>query len=220
MSNVVIVGSSGHASVIVDIINVEGKYNIVGFIDDFRKVGDTTLEIPVLGSSKDLPNLIKKYTLNGIIIAIGDNFIRKKVTSEIKIISPNLNFINCIHPSAIISKNVVIREGTVVMAGSIINPSVIIGAFCILNTNSSIDHDSEMLDFSSLAPNVSTGGGCSIGELSSIGIGSTLKHGIKIGNNTVIGAGSLVLKDIENNVVSYGVPTKIIRTRKVNDRYL
>jgi acetyltransferase-like isoleucine patch superfamily enzyme len=85
------------------------------------------------------------------------------------------------------------------MAGVTVNPCCSIGRFCILNTNASLDHDSSMNDFSSLAPRVATGGNCKIGACSAICIGATLVHGVSIGEHTVVGAGSTVLGDIESH---------------------
>ncbi|MBA7532225.1 Maltose O-acetyltransferase [subsurface metagenome] len=52
------------------------------------------------------------------------------------------------------------------------------------------------------------------GELSFIGIGATMILGIKIGKNVTIGAGSVVIKDIPDNVIALGNPAKIIKSKK------
>ncbi|MDH6018077.1 acetyltransferase [Vibrio splendidus] len=220
MKNIVVLGSSGHAKVIVEVIRKSNEYNIVGYIDNLRKVGESSLNLQVIGSESDLPTLISKHSLYGCFVAIGDNFTRKKVVDNIGKIAPSLKFVTAIHPNAIISDSVSIGQGSVVMAGAIINTSVDIGEFCIINTNSSIDHDCSLSDFVSIAPNVTLGGSCMIGQLSAIGIGTNLIHGVRIGENCVIGAGSLVLKAVEDNVVSYGIPAKGIRLRHVGEKYL
>jgi len=214
MDNIVIIGASGHAKVIIDIVNQEGKYDIVGLLDRFRDVGETMLGYPILGKDEDLPELIKSHTIKGAIIAIGDNFVRSKVATRIKEISPNLPFVSAVHPKASIAKDVSVGEGSVVMAGVSINPCSSIGRFCILNTNSSLDHDSILEDFASLAPGTTTGGNCRIGQYSAIGIGAVLIQGINVGKHTIIGAGSLVLKPIGSFVVAYGTPARTIRDRK------
>lgn len=220
MESIVLVGSSGHAKVLVDIVEKQGKYQIAGFLDRNRPVGEATLGYPVIGQEEDLPQLIQKYGLKGILVAIGDNFIRAKVATKIREISPGLAFIKAIHPSANIGKEVLIGEGTVVMAGAIINPSCSVGRFCILNTNSSLDHDCVMEDFSSLAPRVATGGNCRIGAFSAISIGATLIHRVTIGEQCVVGAGSTVLKSVEPFQVVYGTPARSIRSRKAGEKYL
>ena len=86
------------------------------------------------------------------------------------------------------------KRGTVVMPGAIVSAGTKIGEFCIINTNSSIDHDNIFENYSSTGPGVTTGGNVELGQCSHLGIGSTVKHQISIGDNTIIGAQSLVLK--------------------------
>ena len=51
-----------------------------------------------------------------------------------------------------------------------------------------------------------------------IGGGCVLLPGVSIGDNTVIGAGSIVTKDIPANVVAYGNPCRVIREIGEHDR--
>lgn len=220
MKNIIIIGSSGHAKVIIDIIEQEKKYNIIGLIDTFRKAGEITLGYSILGQEEDLPKIIEKYLVSGAIVAIGDNFLRSAIVEKIKKIAPNLLFISSIHPKASIGKDVSIGEGTVIMPGVCINSSSFVGKFCILNTNASLDHDSTLEDFASIGPGVKTGGYCHISSYSAIGIGATLVQKTHIGEHTVIGANSLVMKNIRSFSIAYGSPAKIIRSREKGEKYL
>jgi sugar O-acyltransferase (sialic acid O-acetyltransferase NeuD family) len=220
LDNIVIIGSSGHAKVIIDIVQKEGKYKIAGLLDRYRKIDEQTMGYRVLGKEEDLTELMNVYSLKGTIVAIGDNFIRSKVAARVREICPDLPFVSAIHPNASIATDVSIGEGTVIMAGVSINPCSSVGRFCILNTNSSLDHDGTMEDFASLAPGATTGGNCRIGEYSAISIGAVLIHGVHVGEQSVIGAASLVVKPIGSFVVAYGTPAKAIRNRQPGDKYL
>ena len=99
------------------------------------------------------------------------------------------------------------------MGGAVINSNTTIGEHCIVNTNSSIDHDCKMEVFSSLAPGVTTGGNVYIGEYSAISLGAKIIHNVVIGKHTVVGAGSTVLKNLPDNCVAYNTPAKIVRNR-------
>jgi sugar O-acyltransferase (sialic acid O-acetyltransferase NeuD family) len=219
MDDIVIIGSSGHAKVVIDIVQQEGRYNIIGLLDRYRTAGEETLGYRLLGKEETLAELAKSHAVKGVLIAVGDNFDRSKVVNRVRKICPDLPFVSSVHPKASIASDVSIGEGTVIMAGVSVNSSCSIGRFCILNTNSSLDHDSIMEDFSSLAPRATTGGHCRIGSYSAICIGAVLVRGIHIGANTVVGAASLVMKPIESFVVAYGSPAKVIRKRKPGDKY-
>lgn len=220
MSNIVLVGSRGHAKVIIDIVEREGKYRIAGLIDAFRNVGERTLDYPVLGSEADLPRLVTEYELTGAIVAIGDNMARSIVALKVAEYVPQVPFVSTVHPRATIGRDVVVEAGTVMMAGAVVNPGSRVGRFCILNTNSSLDHDSVMGEFSSLAPAAVTGGNCQIGRFAAISIGAVLRHGITVGEHSIVGAGATVLRDIDPYSVAYGSPARKMRDRLPGERYL
>ena len=220
MHKIIVLGSSGHAKVIIDIIEKSDQYQIVGLLDRYRSIGDTTMGYEVLGQEEHLPELTQQYELHGIIVAVGDNALRAQLVETVRSLTPDLIFVKAIHPNASVSRDVEIGEGTVVMSGVTINASCRIGGFCILNTHSSLDHDSIMDDFSSLAPGVCTGGNCRIGEYSAIGIGAKLKHQIDVGEHTVIGAGAVVTESIDAYTTAYGTPARAVQARGHGDKYL
>ena len=216
MKKILIFGTGGHAKVILDIISNEKKYEIAGFIDNELDEGQEVLNHKVLGADKDLISLIKKNSIFGGVIAVGNNYSRENISQKINNLCKDFNFINCIHSQAQIAMDVSIGVGNVLMAGSVINTSTSIGNHCIVNTNSSLDHDNSMLDFSSIAPNSATGGNVKIGKLSALGIGSTILPGISVGPNSIIGAGSLVLEDIPSDSIYFGSPAKFIRKNLID----
>lgn len=220
MKSILIFGAGGHAKVIVDIIEKQGKYNIAGFVDKYCSKNTVFMGYTVLGDDSSLKDIVSNYEICGGVIGIGDNSIRSKVRDLIIQVIPNFEFINCIHPKSILGKDVTLGGGNVVMAGAIINPSTKIKNHCILNTNSSIDHDGLMSDFSSIAPNTTVGGSVKIGDYSAIGIGANIFESIKIGRNCIIGGGSRVCHDTKDNSIYYGSPSKSIREHKIGDRYL
>ncbi len=101
-----------------------------------------------------------------------------------------------------------------------INSNSVIGNFCILNTNSSLGHDGYMGHYSSMAPRVCAGGNLILGEGSSICLGVNIIENITIGKHSVVGAGALVIGNIDSHVVAYGAPAKKIRNRMAGEPYL
>lgn len=220
MKNVVIFGASGHGSVVLDCIAKEGKYKPIGFLDSFKKKNTELNGYKILGNEFDLKFLKDKHQIFGGIVAIGDNWTRKLVVDKILSIVPDFNFISVVHPKTTIGIGVDIGKGTVVMPGVTINVNSTISDHCILNTNSSLDHDGFMGDYSSLAPNVCAGGNLILGEGSAVCLGSNIIENIAIGRHTVIGAGSLVIGNVESHVLSYGAPAKKIKNRVAGEPYL
>ena len=220
MENIVIVGASGHGSMILDCIEEQGRYNVLGFVDSFKDKGTEQNGYKVLGCELDLPGLMVKYDLRGVILAIGNNWTRKSMADRIGDIAPGLDFVTAVHPSVLIGKDVKIGRGSVIMPGAIVNANSTIADFCILNTNSSLGHDGCMEKFSSIASGVCTGGNLILGRFSAISLGSNIIENITVGEHSVIGAGSLVVKDVEGYSVVYGSPARFVRKRGVADPYL
>ena len=218
--DLIIIGSSGHAKVVIDVVEKEGRYNIIGLLDPVRPIGENTLGYEVIGTIDMIPSLIKNKSDCSFFIAIGDNWNRHKEMKHILDVHPEAIFASTIHPSAQIGREVTIGMGVVVMAGAIVNSSTKIGDFTILYTKSSVDHDCTVEPFVSLAPNATTGGTVNIGAFSAIGISASIKHGVKIGEHCVIGGGSMVLKNTESYTINYGVPSKKVGIRIEGDKYL
>ncbi len=220
MKNILIYGASGHSKMIIDILHKNNNYKIIGFVDSYKVINQTIYGYTILGNFDSLQQLIEKHKIESIVICIGENYSREKIYNKIINVAPNIEFIPVVHPSAIIAENIVIPEGTVVMAGAIVNANAKIGKFCILNTRSSLGHDSVIQDFSSLASNVTIGGNVQIGHCSAICFSTTIIQNIIIGNHTVIGAASLVIKSIGDYKLAFGIPINSISDRKPDSKYL
>ena len=210
----VIFGAGGHAVSVANVALSAG-YTIKHFVDKY-KIGLNLLGISIIGDIAELADL-EAYCFG---IAVGDNAARERIYDELQTKHSNLNFPSLVHASATISSFTSIGDGTVVMPKAVVGPNSKVGKFCLINTQSSIDHDCVMLDFSSLAPAAVTGGTVQIGLRSAVSIGATIKHGLKIGDDSVVGANSYLNKDLPNNQVAYGTPAQQVRTRNIGDAYL
>lgn len=215
-----VVGSSSHASVLVGAIELAGGYSIAGYLDDTLPRGAIRRGYLVLGGLNDAVSVCADQYINYVVIAIGDNWRRRKVYWDLTRNCPNLQFPVVRHPSAIIAASAEIGVGAAVLAGSHVGPGSRIGKFCIINTGSSIDHDCTMHDFASIAPGVFMGGLVQIGECSAIGVGASISDRISIGGHAVVGTGAVVVRDIPDLVVAYGNPARVKRSRPEGEKYI
>ncbi len=192
-------GASGHGKVIISTLESQ-KEIISGIFDDdiTKKLLD---DYQILGKYDSNFNSNEK-----IIIAIGDNTIREKKSTQII-----HQFGIAVHPSALIDRVTTIELGTVVFHNSVIQRGTKIGKHCIINTNASIDHDCVIEDFVHISPNATLCGTIKIGKGTHIGAGATILPNITIGKWCKIGAGSVVTKNIPDNCTVVGVPGKVIK---------
>jgi sugar O-acyltransferase (sialic acid O-acetyltransferase NeuD family) len=220
MKNIIIIGGGNQAHYTIDIIEKEGKYNIIGIIDSIHEVGSYRFGYKILGRQENIVELINQYQIQGGLITIGDNWIRHIVSNQILNLVPNFEFVNAIHPSVIIGNNVKLGVGITAMAGVIFNPKSEIGNFTFFATGAQIEHDCIISDFASVSAGSVTGGYVKLGKFSALTLGVIVLDRLEIGENTVVGAGSLVLKSLPSDVLVYGNPANIIRKRAIGEKFL
>jgi len=210
----VVVGAGGHAVSVANVA-ISAGYVVKCFVGNEKGVR-ILLGFHVVRDLAELDDLDS----HSYGIAVGDNAARERVYNKLVEKHGSLRFPALLHASAVVSSFASVGSGTVVMPNAVVGPNSQVGRFCLINTQASIDHDCIMRDFSSLGPRAVTGGGVHIGLRSAVAIGATIKHGLKIGDDSVLGANSYLNRDLPNNLVAYGTPARQVRSRKVGEPYL
>lgn len=205
MSEIVIIGYSGHAYVVAEAAVCSGL--LVSYYSERKEVGSNPYKLKYLGfeEDEDFPGWEKDYHF---ILGIGDNNIRSKVAK--KIAGHNKEILSVIHPSASLAKSVQIGAGTFIARNVAINPLARIGNYVILNTSSVIEHECVIEDGAHIAPGAVLAGNVCVGEKAFIGANAVIKQGVRIGKKVVVGAGTVVLKDIADGVKVIGNPGRIL----------
>jgi len=220
MKNIVLIGGGDQAHYTIDIIHKQGKYNIVGIIDAQEEIGSIKFGYKIIGRQDAIKQIAALYEVDGGVISIGDNWTRYYVAKEIRSYVSDFKFFNAIHPSCIIGEHVKFGEGIVAMAGVIFNPRSTVGDHTFFATGAQVEHDCIIGDYASISAGSITGGYVELGDFAAITLGVTVFDRTKIGKNSVVGAGSLVVKDLPDNVLAYGSPAKIIRKREAGEKFL
>ncbi len=200
-NRLIIIGAGGHGRVIADAALKIG-YTSICYIDD--NVDGEVIGFPIVGTSADIERLNDGST--DFIIGIGSNEIRKSIAEAYSV-----NWVSIIHPSAQIAFNAEIGKGTVVMANAVVNVCATVGEHCIINTSAIVEHDNVIEDYAHISPNVALGGTVRVGALTHIGIGATVKNNTEICSGCMIGAGSVVVKNIKEPGTYVGVPIRKTR---------
>lgn len=208
MNNLAILGASGHGKVVADCAEYAG-WKTIEFYDDAWPKCEANDIWPVIGTTKDLINKLSSY--DGVVIAIGNNY--ERIIKQTELLKHGASLISIIHPSAQVSKYVELGIGSVVMAGALINIGTKVGDSCIVNTGVIIDHDCDIGDGVHVSPGAHLAGGVIVGDCSWIGIGANIKQLTNIGSDVIVGAGAVVINDIENKSTVAGVPAKILSNK-------
>ena len=207
MKNLIIIGTGGFARELYwtakESIGYESDYLIKGFIDGDIKSPDTEyikLPLPLLG---DINNYVIEEN-DVFIIAIGTPSVREKLSIILK--EKKGNLINIIHKSAILQGHSDLGTGIIICAYTVIGSDVHIGDSVVINTASTVGHDSFIDDYTCLMAHVDITGFSRIGRKVYFGSGSRVLPHAKIDDNSFIGAGSVVLRHVKTGVKVFGVP--------------
>ena len=192
MNNIVLIGGGGHCKSVIDVIEQEGRFNIVGIVDRPELLKTKVLGYPVIANDSDLVNLAKKYQY--ALITVGQI---KSPSLRIKLfgLAIKANFVlpSVISPSAYVSKHAIIGKGVVVMHHALVNANASIGNNSIINSKSLIEHDVIIESNCHISTNVTINGNVKVEKNCFVGSGSITKESITIGSDSFIKAGSLVI---------------------------
>ncbi len=212
--SLVIWGTCGHARVVADIVRLEDRYSIIGFLDDYRPAGDALgfHDARVLGGRDALPSLARQG-VEAVLIAVGCPHVRLELAELV--MSHGLELATAVHPRAVVAGDVDVGPGSVVVAGAVVNPGSRLGLASIVNTLASVDHGCTLGEGATICPGARLGGDVAVERGAWVGIGATVREHIHVGAHSVIGAGAVVVDDVAPCTVVVGVPARVIRTLDV-----
>lgn len=201
---IVIIGSGGHARVVLDICRVTGAL-VRGFLDHSFQLGQAINGFPVLGDDRLLQddNFVRSHTF---IIGLGQQNLRRSISGLLDEAGAKLACL--VHPSCIVAEDVAVGDGTVLIAGAIINTGTRIGRHCILNTACSVDHDCSLEDGCQIGPGARLAGSVRCEQNVFIGTGAILLPGISVGKGAIVGAGATVVRDVPPHATVVGCPAR------------
>ena len=207
--DIYIVGAGTYGEAMFELAEILG-YKVKGFYDeDEQKLSELIMDVKVIGKFSEIKeNEIEKRQF---IVAIGNNFARNNIMVKINRlggITPTL-----IHPTAIISPSAEIGKGVYIQANAYLWTKVKIDDYCIISPNVVIAHHSTVGQACLVSTLTGVGASIKIENNVFIGMGCTIVTGLSfIGENSIIGAGAVVLKNTDKNSVYAGVPAKKIST--------
>lgn len=202
MKKLAIIGAGGHGKVLADAARASGLFKDIVFIDASFPSKQTVLDIPVVGNDDSVPELMRDGF--EFIVAVGDNQTRRGIYEWLDDCQAIITTVT--HPSAILAQEVCIHSGSTVFANVVVNADTVIKTNVIINSGAIIEHDCTIGSHSHIAPRATLTGGVKVGTQTLVGAGVTVLPGKTIGDNCIIGAGAVVTKDIPNNSVATGIP--------------
>lgn len=207
MKDIAIYGAGGFgrevACLINSINNIKPTWNLIGFFDDGKKIGDSNMFGKVLGGISELNSISKPLS---VVIAIGNPKYITSITEKIN--NKYIDFPNVIAPNACFLdiNSLKIGHGNIITFNCTISCNIKIGNFNALNIGVTIGHDTTIGSNNVFNPSVNISGEVSIGNNNFFGVSSVVLQQKKIGDNTTIGVNSVIIKNTKNDCAYHGNP--------------
>ena len=205
-------GAGGHAKVMIEILQQQPEYELVGLLDPSPDLlGQRLLGVPIVGNDDDLPTLIDEGVTH-FFVGLGGtgNVLPRKRLYEMGCAN-GLAPANAIHPKAILSSYATYGAGLVLCAGAIVGADVRLGNDVMVNTGAIVEHDCQVGDHVHIATGSQLASTVVVASEAHIGAGATVRQCIQIGQRAIVGAGSVVVKDVLPETVVVGVPARVLR---------
>lgn len=172
---------------------------VVFMVDEDKFTNSEVLGVPVIITSAFIP---AEYD---VVIAVGDPFARKKIVERLP---AETTYTTLIHPNATVMEGCEIGAGTIITTGCIITCNIRIGKHSHFNLNTTIGHDCTIGDYFTTAPGTNISGNCEIGDCVYFGTNTSVRPGVKICDDAVIGMGGVVVKNIIEKGTYIGNPLR------------
>lgn len=205
---VVILGASGNALDILDIIDTLGApWQAAGVLDDGRTQGDSFAGQPILGLLADAAALADVGFVNGI---ASERTHRRKLQIIAGTGLDEARFVTLIHPLAALSRSATIGHGSCIGPGCAVSGLVKIGPHAWLGSHAVIGHECVLGAGVTVAPSATLAGGVTLGAQAYVGTGAVLRPGITVGEGALIGMGAVVLKNVPAGATVFGNPARLL----------
>ena len=210
----VIIGAGTYGEVYLAYLQ-EAGIEIVGFLDDDSKyINQKVCGIPVLGGFDFLACLKDEYGVKAVYCPLGNNKLRVELLN--RALSLGYEVPNFIHSTVVLSPNVKIGDkGIYILPKTVIMPWCNIHDFVMMSVNSVVSHHTILEEGVFLSFGVNFGASIIAHKYAYIGIGATVMTGVhELGENCLIGAGAVIIKDVPTNAVMAGIPAKVLKYRE------
>ena len=197
---------------IAAIRRVDPEFRALGFLDnDPVKHGTDFHGYPVFGGSERVSELAAQGA-KFVNLITGSTVARYEITRDA--IAHGAVLSNFIHPSVDLTMTA-LGVGLYIQESVVLQAEVEVGDNASIHIGTMVGHESRIGHSAFVAHAVSISGSCEIGDGTFIGTNATILPRTRIGKWSIIGAGSVVTKDIPDYSVAVGNPARVIRANDV-----
>ena len=207
----VIVGAGAYGQVYTRYLSED--YVVAGFFDSDPSLQSKKINgYPVLGNVDQIHNYMAQNPDTSIFVPLGDNERRVELLSDFD--TRGYSIPSFIHKSVFIEHDIIYGKAVYILPHTNIMPFTTIGDYCMISMGVNIAHHVNIHQGCFFSQGSNIGASMQIYDQAYCGIGCTVMTGVKsLGTESLIGAGSVVIRDVPDRAIVVGNPAKILKIR-------
>lgn len=215
MTDLVLVGAGGLAREVLALLRRTAEYTVVGLLDEDPAMWGRVFDgVPVLGGLEEK----QRFPLAKLLLCVGRGTHRHTLANRLDGLGHHeQDYATVVHDSVAVPDDCTIAPGSVLLAGVVLTTNVTIGRHVVVMPNVTLTHDALIEPFATLCAGVALGGNVWVGERAYLGMNSSVREGVQIGSDAVIGMGAVVLRAVPDGEVWLGVPAHVMARKSGTD---
>jgi sugar O-acyltransferase (sialic acid O-acetyltransferase NeuD family) len=211
MTELLLIGASGLAREVLNVLRAGADTRTVGVLDDLPELwGESIDGAPVLGGLDE----VVRHPDAQLILCVGHGSARARIAGRLAGLGiADARFARAIHPTVEVPENCRIGAGGVVLAGVVFTADVQLGRHVVVMPHVTLTHGDRVEDFATLCAGVTLGGDVQIGAEAYLGMNASVRQKVVVGAEATIGMGAVVLSDVPAGQAWVGVPAMQLEVR-------
>lgn len=203
---ILIIGTGAQAKYALEIFHLTGR-KVIGLISLSGERPLAALDdVPVLGTFEHLEDIYRKHKKSSLLFCCSKNKKKEELANRLEKQQPE--YATAIHPAAMIARTAMVGHGAIINAGAVIQPFAKVGCHVMIHAGVVIEHDCIVMDYANLAPNVTLAGWVKVGKGATLYSGAVVIPNMEISDSAVVGAGGVVIDDIQRGMTAVGIPAR------------
>ncbi len=206
MADLLLVAASGLGREVLAVVQSTGSHRVVGFVDDDANLQGVLVDgVPVVGGLA----AVTEHPDASLLLCSGHGTVRRRLAGRLADYGIDRErFVTVVDPSARLAKSTQVGTGCILLAGCVATTAVTMGDHVVLMPHVVLTHDNRVDDYATVCANVSLGGKVRVETEAYLGTNASVREGLTVGERSTLGMGSALLSNLPADEVWVGAPAR------------